>query len=92
MNVTGRDPQMAQLLRQNVDAIGGAGAYSNFQFASNLSDSFKVFIRYAGPGTFWTDLPAGAKGLGDAADLKILESASRSGASAPPPTGSRPTR
>ena len=65
----------ADRLKQNVDAIGGAEAYAQFQFANNLSKEFKVFLRYAGPGTFWTDLPAGAKGLQDAATLKILEGA-----------------
>ncbi|MBI4866366.1 MAG: hypothetical protein HY816_05390 [Candidatus Wallbacteria bacterium] len=65
----------ADALKQNVDAIGGAAAYSNYQFANKLSSSFNVFIRYAGPGTFWTDLPAGAKNLSGMADLKVLDAA-----------------
>ena len=65
----------ADRLKQNVDAIGGADAFANFQFANNLPADFKVYIRYAGPGTFWTDMPAGAKSLRDAADMKILENA-----------------
>lgn len=65
----------ADRLKQNVDAIGGPEAYANFQFASNLPADFKVIIRYAGPGTFWTDMPAGGKSLRDAADMKILENA-----------------
>lgn len=63
----------ADRLKQNVDAIGGAAAYANFQFASNLPETFKVFIRYAGPGTFWTDASGGSKALQEAATLKILE-------------------
>jgi len=65
----------ADRLKQNVDAIGGADSYAHFQFAQNLPADFKVFIRYAGPGTFWTDLPAGAKGLQDTAAMTILNKA-----------------
>ena len=65
----------ADRLKQNVDAIGGGDAFGNYQFANNLPANFKVFIRYAGPGTFWTDMPQGAKGLREAADMKILENA-----------------
>lgn len=63
----------ADKLKQSVDAIGGPAVYANYQFANNLPETFKVFIRYAGPGTFWTDLPAGAKAINDAASLKILQ-------------------
>jgi regulator of protease activity HflC (stomatin/prohibitin superfamily) len=75
----------ADRLKQSVDAIGGASAYSGYQFATHLPEDFRVFIRYAGPGTFWTDLPAGARSLKDAADMKILEEpAARPGAAAAP--------
>ncbi|MBI3269935.1 MAG: hypothetical protein HYZ53_12990 [Planctomycetes bacterium] len=68
-------------LRQSVDAIGGPAVYANYIFATGLPPDFQVVIRYAGPGTFWTDLPgtAGGKGLESAASLKILEKAQKDG-------------
>ena len=64
-------------LKQCVEAIGGPSAYANYVFAKGLPEDFSVFIRYSGPGTFWTDLPAGAKTLQDAATMKILEGSSK---------------
>ncbi|MEK7866035.1 MAG: SPFH domain-containing protein [Planctomycetota bacterium] len=67
----------ADRLKQCVEAIGGPEAYANYVFAKGLPADFQVFIRYSGPGTFWTDLPAGAKTLQDAATMKILEGATK---------------
>lgn len=62
----------ANKLEQNVAALGGAAAYANYEFATKLSSDFQVFIRYAGPGTFWTDMP-GSGGMQGMADRLILE-------------------
>lgn len=67
----------ADRLRQCVEAIGGAAAYANYVFAKGLPEDFQVFIRYSGPGTFWTDLPGSAKSLQDAATMKILDGTSK---------------
>ncbi len=74
-----KNEAQADRLKQNVEAIGGPAAYANYIFATGLPADFQIFIRYAGPGTFWTDLPAGAKTLGDAASMKILENATKQG-------------
>lgn len=63
----------ADRFQKNVGAIGDPEAYANYIFATKLPDDLKIHLRYAGPGTFWTDLPAGAKVLEDAANRKILE-------------------
>jgi len=63
----------ANRLVLNVEAMGGPAVYANYEFARQLPPDFQVYIRYAGPGTFWTDLPAGPRQLEDAARLKILE-------------------
>lgn len=62
---------------QNVKALGSPQAYANYMFAKSLPDDLKIWVRYAGPGTFWTDLPAGAKALEEAAARKILEKENR---------------
>lgn len=56
-------------LAMNVAAMGGANAYTRYSFAQKLPPGFRVFLRYAGPGTLWTDLSS----LQDLADLKILQ-------------------
>ena len=53
--------------------MGSPAAYANYAFAKGLPDDLKIWVRYAGPGTFWTDLPAGAKAIEEAAARKILE-------------------
>jgi len=63
----------ADRFQKNVQAIGDPEAYANYIFATKLSDDLKIHMRYAGPGTFWTDLPANSKVLEDAANRKILE-------------------
>jgi len=63
----------ADRFQKNVTAMGDPEAYANYIFATKLSDDLKIHLRYAGLGTFWTDLPPGAKGLEDAANRKILE-------------------
>ena len=63
----------ADRFQKNVGAIGDPEAYANYIFATKLPDDLKIYLRYAGPGTFWTDLPPGARMLEDAAARKILE-------------------
>jgi len=63
----------ADRFQKNVTAIGDPEAYANYIFATKLPEDLKIHLRYAGPGTFWTDLPPGAKMLDDAATRKILE-------------------
>lgn len=63
----------ADRFQKNVNALGDPEAYANYIFATKLPDDLKIFLRYAGPGTFWTDLPGGMKSLEDAAARKILE-------------------
>ncbi len=63
----------ADRFQKNVQAIGDPEAYANYIFATKLSDDLKIHMRYAGPGTFWTDLPPGAKVFEEAASRKILE-------------------
>src|SRR5579862_1224329 len=63
----------ADRFQKNVSAIGDPEAYANYIFATKLPDDLKIHLRYAGPGTFWTDLPPGAKMFDDAANRKILE-------------------
>jgi regulator of protease activity HflC (stomatin/prohibitin superfamily) len=63
----------ADKFQKNVAALGNPEAYANYIFATKLPDELRIYLRYAGPGTFWTDLPAGAKSLEDAAMRKILE-------------------
>lgn len=63
----------ADRFQKNVTAIGDPEAYANYIFATKLPDDLKIHLRYAGPGTFWTDLPAGTKVLEEAANRKVLE-------------------
>jgi regulator of protease activity HflC (stomatin/prohibitin superfamily) len=63
----------ADRFQKNVQALGDPEAYANYVFATSLPADLKIFLRYAGPGTFWTDLPTGAREFEKAASLKILE-------------------
>jgi regulator of protease activity HflC (stomatin/prohibitin superfamily) len=63
----------ADRFQKNVGAIGDPEAYANYIFATKLPEDLRIHLRYAGPGTFWTDLPAGAKTFEEAASRKILE-------------------
>lgn len=63
----------ADRFQKNVAAIGDPEAYANYIFATKLPEDLKIHLRYAGPGTFWTDLPPGAKTMEEAASRKILE-------------------
>jgi hypothetical protein len=63
----------ADRFQKNVAAMGNPEAYANYIFASKLPDDLRIHLRYAGPGTFWTDLPPGARMLEEAAARKILE-------------------
>jgi regulator of protease activity HflC (stomatin/prohibitin superfamily) len=63
----------ADRFQKNVSAIGDPEAYANYIFALKLPEDLKIHLRYAGPGTFWTDLPPGSKTLEEAAARKILE-------------------
>jgi hypothetical protein len=63
----------ADRFQKNVQAIGDPEAYTNYIFATKLPEDLKIQLRYAGPGTFWTDVPPGSRFLEDAANKKILE-------------------
>ena len=63
----------ADRFQKMVQAMGDPEAYANYIFATKLPDDLKIYLRYAGPGTFCTDLPPGARMLEDAAARKILE-------------------
>lgn len=67
----------ADRFQKNVNALGDPEAYANYIFATKLPDDLKIFLRYAGPGTFWTDLPQEMKAMERAASLKILEKSSK---------------
>ncbi len=60
-------------LSQNIAALGSPDEYARYIFASGLPEDIKIFLRYAGPGTFWTDLPEAAKNMEKLAAMKILE-------------------
>jgi regulator of protease activity HflC (stomatin/prohibitin superfamily) len=46
----------ADRFQKMVQAMGDPEAYANYIFAMKLPDDLKIYLRYAGPGTFWTDL------------------------------------
>jgi regulator of protease activity HflC (stomatin/prohibitin superfamily) len=64
-------------LAQSIAALGTPEDYARYVFATNLPPELKVFLRYAGPGTLWTDLPEIAKNAEKLAALKILEDKAR---------------
>lgn len=80
-----RQKAEADRFQKNVGALGDPEAYANYIFATKLPDDLKIHLRYAGPGTFWTDLPPGARGLEDAAARKILEREQKEEKAAPSP-------
>ncbi len=63
----------ADRFTQVVKAFGTSEAYTRYMFAQSLPSNFTVVLRYAGEGTFWTDLPKEFKGLERAASMKILK-------------------
>lgn len=63
----------ADRFTQIVAAFGSADAFTRYTFAQNLPEGFQVTLRYAGPGTFWTDMPKEFGALERAASLKLLE-------------------
>jgi regulator of protease activity HflC (stomatin/prohibitin superfamily) len=63
----------ADRFQKNVQALGDPEAYANYIFATKLPADLKIFLRYSGPGTFWTDLPQGMKDIERAASLKMLD-------------------
>lgn len=63
----------ADRFSQIVKAFGSPEAYTRYMFAQGLPDDFRVTLRYAGPGTLWTDLPSELKALEKAAAMRILE-------------------
>ncbi len=67
----------ADKFQKNVGALGDPEAYADYIFATRLPDDLKIHLRYAGQGTFWTDLPPGGRALEDAAARKILESSQK---------------
>ena len=56
-----------------ISAFGGSEAFNLATFAENLPEDLNIEYRYAGPGTFWTDVPKNEKSLNDLAAKKILE-------------------
>jgi hypothetical protein len=64
-------------LAQSIAALGTPEDYARYIFATNLPPELKIFLRYAGPGTLWTDLPEIAKNAEKLAALKILEEKAR---------------
>ncbi len=63
----------ADRFKQNVNAMKSPEAYANYIFAKGIRDDLKIDLRYAGKGTFWTDIPKAARDLKSAAAMKILE-------------------
>ncbi len=64
----------SDLFRLNVQALGSARAYELYIFSKNLPDSIKLILRYAGEGTFWTDLPEVMKQVKNLSSFEILNS------------------
>ena len=60
-------------LAQNIAALGTPEDYALYIFAKSLPDDIRIFLRYAGEGTLWTDLPEEMKNLEKLAALRILE-------------------
>lgn len=63
----------ADRFKQNVAAMQSPDAYANYVFVKGIRDDLRIDLRYAGPGTFWTDIPKAARDLKNAAAMKILE-------------------
>lgn len=65
----------ADRFKQNVAAMGdNPAAYADYVFAQGLPADLRIDVRYAGEGTFWTDLPFGKDStVLDAAARKILQ-------------------
>ena len=58
---------------QFAKALGGGENLVRYNFTRYLSNDLKIMLRYAGPGTFWTDMSDKAKLLQQAASAKILK-------------------
>lgn len=58
---------------QFTQALGSGHTLARYTFTQNLPKDLKIMLRYAGPGTFWTDMNPGRSGLQRAANAKILE-------------------
>ncbi len=56
---------------QFAKALGSGKTLANYIFTKKLSKNLKVMLRYAGPGTFWTDMSKGM--MQQAANGKILQ-------------------
>jgi regulator of protease activity HflC (stomatin/prohibitin superfamily) len=63
----------ADRFTQNVQALGSPTAYANYLFATGLRSDLQVVLRYAGAGTFWTDLPSVLKTPQELAGMQILD-------------------
>ncbi len=61
---------------QFAKALGSGQALARYTFTQNLPKDLKIMLRYAGPGTFWTDMN-GKGGLNSAANAKILSKPSK---------------
>lgn len=58
---------------QFAKALGSAKALAQYSFTRNLRKDLQIMMRYAGPGTFWTDMPRNGNILNRAANAKILQ-------------------
>jgi regulator of protease activity HflC (stomatin/prohibitin superfamily) len=67
----------ADRFKRNVAALGDPEAFASYIFATKLPAELKIQMRYAGPGTLWTDAPPGSRTLEDAALKKFLEKEGR---------------
>lgn len=65
--------EQSNLFKLNVEALGSSRAYELYTFAMRLPEGIKLILRYAGEGTFWTDLPDVMKDVKNLSSFKILE-------------------
>jgi hypothetical protein len=57
---------------QFAQALGGGLTLARYIFTIHLPQNLSIIMRYAGPGTFWTDLPKNSDVLKRASEAKIL--------------------
>lgn len=61
---------------QFAKALGSGKALARYTFTKNLPKNLKIMLRYAGPGTFWTDMNNNAA-FRNAANAKILSNSKK---------------
>lgn len=64
----------ADKFAQFARALGSPEALANYIFTKNLRSDLRIMLRYAGPGTFWTDMSRSGDMLNKAASAKIIQS------------------